>query len=73
MTYLVLVDEFNRRAALEYQTVRLAQASGAEVAEVPDIDVLRRRFDAALSAPPPMSTMDSDSASIRYALGIREE
>lgn len=58
------------RAALEYQTARIAQAVGSEV-EVPDIDELRRTFDARLNAPPPQSTMDSDEAAIRSALGIR--
>lgn len=65
----MLLDELDRRAALEYQTARLAQAVGSEV-EVPDIDDLRSMFDARLCAPPPQSTMDSDGAAIRYALGI---
>lgn len=70
MTYAVLLDEFTRRAALEYQTARLAQTVGSEV-EVPDIDELRRTFDERLNEAPKLSTMDSDEAAIRYALGIK--
>ncbi len=73
MTYLVLLDEFDRRGALEYQTARLAQAVGGEVSEMPDLDEMRKRFDAALSAAPTASLMDSDDAAIRYALGIKGE
>lgn len=69
----MLLDEFSARAALEYQTVRIAQASGAEVTDVPDLAALRRRFDELLSAPPKLSTLDSDDVAIRYALGIRGE
>ena len=58
---------------MEYQTARLAQAVGGEVAEMPDIDEMRKRFDASLTAPPPLSIVDSDRAAIRYALGIRGE
>ena len=67
----MLLDEFTRRAALEYQTARLAQAVGGEVGEMPDLDEMRTRFDALLSAPPELSTLDSDSVAIRHALGIR--
>lgn len=67
----MLLEEFTARAALEYQTVRIAQASGAEVAEVPDLADMRRRFDVLLSAAPRLSNMDSDDAAIRYALGIK--
>lgn len=66
----MLLDEFMTRAALEYQTARIAQAVGSEV-EVPDIDDMRDEFERRLSAPPPTSTMDSDEAAIRFALGIR--
>jgi hypothetical protein len=66
-----MLEEYMARAMLEYQTGRLAQAMGSQVGELMDPAEARRRFDVLLMAEPAMSTMDSDTAAVRYALGIR--
>lgn len=67
----MILEEFTRRAMLEYQTARLAEAMGSEVENMPDLAELRERFDAMLCRPPKESTLDPHERALRYALGIK--
>jgi hypothetical protein len=66
---VLLLEQVERRAAVETQAALFARAMGGD-AEIPDAWQIRARFDEFLAAPPVEAGEQSRSDTLREAFGL---